>query len=50
VFSVVDTNTAGVGNDGALDDISLTGAVPEPGCAMMLLSSLGIFALRRRKR
>ena len=51
-FSIYDTNPVGEGNDFGLDDIRLTGGVPEPASwALMVLGFGGLgAALRSRRR
>lgn len=50
VLSFVDLNLAGGGNDFGIDDITLTGAVPEPATWGLMLVGFGLvgFAARRR--
>jgi hypothetical protein len=46
-FSIRDTVLEGYGNDGAIDDITLTAAVPEPAMAALWLAGLAVVWRRR---
>ena len=55
-FTILDTNTVGGGNDGAIDDVRLSQVVsttaPEPGSLALLLPVMGTIGmvLRRRRK
>ena len=49
-FSIVDLNTAGFGNDGALDDVLLTASIPEPSSTLLLTCGMIIIAIGVRRR
>lgn len=50
VFSLADLNTAPGWNDFALDDISLTATVPEPGGVALFLASLAMLGIVLTRR
>jgi hypothetical protein len=48
-ITIVDLNTAAMGNDFSIDDISIQSTVPLPAAFFQLSAGLGVLALWRRK-
>ena len=49
-LSFVDLNTAGGGNDFGIDDVSLTGTVPEPATWGLMLAGFAMVGVAARRR